>query len=299
VFNSFVVALDGSACSARALEVALALAHIEDSKVAVCSVAAPLPVFPASAPDVMGEEALAELRDQAQRVVDGAAAKLRAAGVAAEGSVLVGDPVVEIVDFATKRGAGAIIVGTHGRSGLKRLFLGSVAEGVLRASLLPVIIIREEAHIPSDGGAILVPVDGSEAATHALDIAANFAASLDETLVVAAVVDLAQAGVMSGGQPQLVAESIDALQTEAQDIVDDAVNRVADQAATSSRIAQGTPAQEIERLAAELHVSFIVMGSHGRSGLGRLLVGSVAEGVVRAAPVPVMVVPSPGAHARS
>jgi nucleotide-binding universal stress UspA family protein len=297
MFDNFVVALDGSACSARALDVALALARIEGSKLTVCSVAAPLPVYPASAPDVMAEEALAEVRDQAQRIVDDAGARARAAGITVEGSVLIGDPSVEITDFAVKSGAAGIVMGTHGRSGLKRLFLGSVADGVLRASKLPVITVREESRVEGDGGAILVPVDGSECATHALDIATAFAASLDEALVVAAVVDLAQAGVMSGGQPQLVAGCIEVLQEEAKDIVDDAVKRVAGRVATSSRISQGTPAEEIEQLATELQVRFIVMGSRGRSGLSRLLMGSVAEGVVRAAPVPVMVVPSPGSHA--
>jgi nucleotide-binding universal stress UspA family protein len=296
MFNSFVVALDGSACSARALDAALALARIEDSKLAVCSVAVPLPVYPASTADGAAEEALAEIRDRAQRIVDGANAKARAAGISAEGCVLSGDPISEIVGFATKRGADAIVMGTHGRSGLKRLLLGSVAEGVLRASSLPIVTVREEARVASDGGAVLVPVDGSECATHALDVATAFAASLDEALVVAAVVDLAQAGVISGGQPQLVASSLEALQAEARDVVDDAVARAGERVAISSQTAQGAPAEEIEKIATRLRTSFIVIGTHGRSGLSRLLLGSVAEGVVRAGPVPVMVVPSPRSH---
>ncbi|MFY9718145.1 MAG: universal stress protein [Candidatus Cybelea sp.] len=290
MFNNFVVALDGSAGSGRALDVALRLARIEGSKLAVCSVAAPLPIYPASAPDVIAEAALAELRDQAQRIVDDAQSKVRAAGVTADGSVLIGDPIYEIVTFAAKRAADAIVMGTHGRSGIKRLFLGSVAEGVLRSSALPIVTVRDEARIATNGGAILVPVDGSECATHALDVAAAFAASLDAPLVVAHVVDLTQAAVMSGGQPQLVPESIEVLRSEAKAIVDEAVSHVADRVATSSRTPEGAPVEEIERLAAELPASFIAIGSHGRGGLTRLLMGSVAEGVVRAGSVPVMVV---------
>lgn len=289
MFDNFVVALDGSACSAHALDVALSLARIENSRLAFCSVAAPLPIYPASAPDVMAEEALAELRDQAQRIVDDADAKARIAGIAGEGSVAIGDPIVEIVDFAARRRADAIVMGTHGRSGVKRLFLGSVAEGVLRSSKLPVVTVREEASIAS--GPILVPLDGSSCATRALDLAAAFAASLAEPLVVAHVVDLAQAGVMSGGQPQLVPESLELLHSEAKVIVDDGLRRVAQRVPASSCVLEGAPVGEIERLAAQLPASYIVIGSHGRSGLSRLLMGSVAEGVVRAATVPVMVVP--------
>jgi nucleotide-binding universal stress UspA family protein len=296
MFNNFVVALDGSAGSGRALDVALRLARIEGSKLAVCSVAAPLPIYPTSAPDVIAEAALAELRDQAQRIVDDAASKARAAGITAEGSVLIGDPIYEIVAFATKRAADAIVMGTHGRSGIQRLFLGSVAEGVLRSSALPIVTVRDEARIAINGGAILVPVDGSECATHALDVAAAFAASVEAPLVVAHVIDLTQAAVMSGGQPQLVPESIEVLRSEAKAIVDDAVRHVAARVATSSRTPDGAPVQEIERLAAELPASFIAIGSHGRGALTRLLMGSVAEGVVRAGSVPVMVVPSPRSH---
>lgn len=289
MFDNFVVALDGSACSAHALDVALSLARIEGSRLAFCSVAAPLPIYPASAPDVMAEEALAELRDQAQRIVDDADAKARIAGIAGEGSVAIGDPIVEIVDFAARRRADAIVMGTHGRSGVKRLFLGSVAEGVLRSSKLPVVTVREEASIAR--GPILVPLDGSSCATRALDLAAAFAAGLAEPVVVAHVVDLAQAGVMSGGQPQLVPESLELLHSEAKVIVDDGLRRVAQRVPASSCVLEGAPVGEIERLAAQLPAGYIVIGSHGRSGLSRLLMGSVAEGVVRAATVPVMVVP--------
>jgi nucleotide-binding universal stress UspA family protein len=59
----------------------------------------------------------------------------------------VGDPVYEIIGYAQKQRADAIVMGTHGRSGLKRLFMGSVAEGVLRCSPVPVLTVREEAKL--------------------------------------------------------------------------------------------------------------------------------------------------------
>lgn len=145
MFKHLVVALDGSPCASRAFELALALAKREGGDVAICSVAEPLAIFPA--PNLMAEQALAQVRKHAQEVVDSAGAAARAAGVTATVEVLVGDPAYEIRACARKHGADAIVVGTHGRSGLRRFLVGSVAEGLLRTSSLPVLTVREGARI--------------------------------------------------------------------------------------------------------------------------------------------------------
>jgi nucleotide-binding universal stress UspA family protein len=138
---------------------------------------------------------------------------------------------------------------------------------------------------------ILVPVDGSDCSLRALDVATNFAATLGGELVVCHVVELAKAATLSGGQAELVAGCIEELQRAGTAIVDEAIERVGSRVRVSSRTVEGTSVDEIERLAAEIKPSFIVIGSHGRTGLNRAVMGSVAEGVVRRAPVPVMVVP--------
>lgn len=138
---------------------------------------------------------------------------------------------------------------------------------------------------------ILVPVDGSECSLRALDLAAALGAKLGTSIVVCHVLDIGRAAAMSGGEPQLVAGCLEALKSEGKEIVDEAVKRVAAGIEVSSRTPEGAPVEEIERLAGELVPSFIAIGSHGRTGLDRLMMGSVAEGVVRHAPVPVMVVP--------
>jgi nucleotide-binding universal stress UspA family protein len=143
---------------------------------------------------------------------------------------------------------------------------------------------------------VLVPVDGSDCSQRALDAAVDFAAPLGTELVVCHVIDLSRAAVMSGGEPQLVAGCLEELRSEGTQILDDAVKCIGGRVKVSTRALEGAPVEEIERAAAETSPSFIVIGSHGRSGLSRLVMGSVAEGVVRAAPVPVMVVPC-GRHA--
>jgi nucleotide-binding universal stress UspA family protein len=138
---------------------------------------------------------------------------------------------------------------------------------------------------------ILVPVDGSDSSWRALDVAANFAQRVGTELVVCHVVELAKAATLSGGQAELVAGCIEELEDEGKTIVAEAIERVRGRVRVSSRIVTGASVDEIERIATEIKPSFIVIGTHGRTGLNRLVMGSVAEGVVRGAPVPVMVVP--------
>ena len=138
---------------------------------------------------------------------------------------------------------------------------------------------------------VLVPLDGSETSDRALDAAADFAARIGAEIVACHVVDLARAAAMSGGEAQLVAGCLEALHDEGRSILKDAERRVAGRVQVTTRVVDGTPVEAIEKLAEEISAAYIVLGSHGRSGLTRLVLGSVAEGVVRAARIPVMVVP--------
>jgi|GEM_PF-6692730 len=106
---------------------------------------------------------------------------------------------------------------------------------------------------------ILVPVDGSECSLSALDVAADLGTKLGTTIVVCHVLDIGRAAAMSGGAPQLVAGCLEALESEGKEIVDEAFKRVTGRIATAQ--------------------------------LARLMMGSVAEGAVRHASVPVIVVP--------
>lgn len=294
MFENLLVAVNGSPCADRALELAVMLAKAEGSKLVICSVANPSALY--GQPPAVVELALEQIRDDARHAVNQALGKARAAGVTAEGCLLDGGPAYEIVLYAGKIHADAIVIGTHGRSGLKRLFMGSVAEGVLRAAAMPVFTVRESQHMPFTPESvamkahILVPIDGSENALRALEVARDFAASLDAQLIVCHVVDLSKAAALSGGEAQLVRGCLEELQSEGEAILAAALEHVS--GPVSSRIAEGAPVNEIDRLAAQIGPGFVVIGSHGRTGLSRAVMGSVAEGVVRGAPIPVLVVPS-------
>jgi nucleotide-binding universal stress UspA family protein len=144
---------------------------------------------------------------------------------------------------------------------------------------------------------IVVPVDGSEYSARALDLAIDLARPLDAELVILHVVDLARVAMMSGGAAELIPGCLQELQAEGRRVVGEALARAGPGARVSSRIVDGSPVEQIERIASELMPSFIVIGTHGRSGFNRAVMGSVAEGVARGAPVPVIVVP-PERHPR-
>jgi nucleotide-binding universal stress UspA family protein len=146
MFGTIVVGYDGSECARRALDVAEALARPESSKIALCSVVDPLPKVGGLSPSAAGA-ALTAAEDEARRFVEDGSARLDAAGISHEAHVLLGDPVREILRYAVEAKADAIVVGSHGRTGLRRLLVGSVAEGVLRSASVPVVIVRESALI--------------------------------------------------------------------------------------------------------------------------------------------------------
>jgi nucleotide-binding universal stress UspA family protein len=144
---------------------------------------------------------------------------------------------------------------------------------------------------------ILVPVDGSETSLHALDGAVDFALGTRAEIVLCHVVNLAEVAILSGGEAQLLPGCLEELQSQGKAILDEAAARVAGRVPVTTRSADGEPVEEIERFAAEIQPEFIVIGSHGRSGIGRAVLGSVAEGVMRIAPVPVIVIPAKRANA--
>ncbi|HEY9085863.1 MAG TPA: universal stress protein [Candidatus Tyrphobacter sp.] len=142
MFKKILVALDGSACAQSAFTVAESLAKAESAKLVLCTVVDPIEVAGEHAPAVPTDAALAQARAAAEKTLAETAGQARAAGIETETAALSGEPAYEIDRYARDIGADAVVMGTHGRSGLKRLFMGSVAEAVLRAAPCPVIVVH-------------------------------------------------------------------------------------------------------------------------------------------------------------
>ena len=145
MFKSVIVPLDGSECAQKAFAVAVDLAKQHGADVAICSIVDPVMVVGSAPPSPAMDVVLTDMQNEARRNVEDAVERARQAGVAARGEVITGLAFERILDFAKRNAADVIVMGTHGRQGLPRFFMGSVAEMVLRKSTCPVLIVREGA----------------------------------------------------------------------------------------------------------------------------------------------------------
>ena len=144
MFKNIVVALNDSACAMQAFELGLTLAQREGASVTVCTVVDPKSAIWSSTTSA-AERALAQAEEGAHRIVADAVAQARAAGLVVEGKVRAGNPAEQIVAYAIEASADAIVMGTHGWSGIKNFVMGSVAESVLRSAPCPVVVVRDQA----------------------------------------------------------------------------------------------------------------------------------------------------------
>jgi nucleotide-binding universal stress UspA family protein len=201
-----------------------------------------------------------------------------------------GKPYAEIVRRAETYGADFIVVGTHGRAGLARVVLGSVAERVARHAHCSVLVARP-AHRT---GVVLAATDLSDPSLPAIAAGAAAAERSGAQLVVVSVLDWAMPGAAAATgmvsalpalpTPELTREIRDALRST----LEHAMTRV--EATGEARVLEGSPASAIVDCAEELGAELVVVGTHGRTGLTRLALGSVAERVIRAAGCSVLAV---------
>lgn len=143
MFKKIVVALDGSDAAHEALNVALRLASTEDAEIGLCSVVDPIVVAGSSPPSPAMDVAIREMEVDARRLVSDAIERAGREGIRATGQTRSGVPAYEVLRYAERVGADLIVMGTHGRRGFQRFFMGSVAEIVLRESPVPVLIVRQ------------------------------------------------------------------------------------------------------------------------------------------------------------
>jgi nucleotide-binding universal stress UspA family protein len=180
-----------------------------------------------------------------------------------------------------------VVMGTHGRTGFRRVLLGSVAEKVVRLAPCSVLVVRGRADAPVRRH-VLCPVDLSEGSKRAAELAAELAAAAGARLTLLHVLQLPAAHGPELSLPNYL-EDIEGAATR---LLDEWAGtlRVRSKVTVATCTAIGSPASEIlTMLDTEPSVDLVVVGSHGRKGLGRLLLGSVAEQVVRHAPCPVLV----------
>ena len=203
-----------------------------------------------------------------------------------------GTPAREITREAERVPTDLLLLGTHGRSGFERLFLGSVTEKVLRSTRVPILTIPPPVRQPGSPQykTILCPLEFSAASTRALEYGLALAKSADARLILLHVIEnvLGDSGAEALGHLS-VNEYYRHLDREALTQLKAAVPDAARVwARPEERVVRGRASVEILKIVVNEGVELVVMGVHGQTALDRLLFGSTTHRVIREAGCPVL-----------
>lgn len=303
MFNRIIVPLDGSALGQAALPLALALADATHDALDLVQIAPPL--------HAMWDYYLrydtaldADRQDRAREAVDSLAARLRTPSRQIEAHVLGGDPAEEIVGYAAWTGPGLIALSTHGHGGIAHWAFGSVARKVLTAATVPTLIVRPRhpPEVPERATSIrtiLVPLDGSHRAAVALPLVQELAHVLGAHVLLARVVPPATPAftAMADGTPLPHA---DAAQAHERTAAETYLQRISDGLKfggipTDSVMPSGNVAAALLSLLQDEAYDLVVMTTHGRTGVTRWALGSIAERLVEASHTPILMLRSDAA----
>lgn len=290
--DSILVPTDGSDGAMAAARRAIDLADRAGAALHVVSVVE-VPAGESGQPDETDRADRGELLDaDADRAIESVA--ITAQEHLSESVVTAvesGTPFRRITEYADEHDVDMIVMGTHGRTGLERFLLGSVAEKTLRTSPVPVCTVSPAAGEIEIGATsydtVLLPTDGSEGAERAMDWGIAIADLYDGTVHTVYSVDTSR--FTSTGSVASLHEQLERTGRRALESVRD--RAVAADVNVVANLGTGPAARMILDYADEHDVDLIAMGTHGRSGAERYLVGSVTETVVRHADVPVCSVP--------
>ncbi len=279
-YRKILVAVDGSETSTYALRESFNLAVDEKSWITVVSVVP----YNQGDLDMTGVgDLIAAMRKPAEDALT-SAKKIAEEERALIKTVLEeGETYERILDLADAENCDLIVMGRRGLRRFERALVGSVTARVIGYSQRDVLVVPLDTTI--GWKKVLVATDGSKHSAVAVDHAINFAKSYGGELKILSVVDMP--AELYGEAPQLVEDLV----KKAADYTAKAAQRAAAAGVKAEVFVRETEAyQAIVDLASEQKVQTIVLGSHGRTGLRRLLMGSVTEKVIGHAPCPVLVV---------
>jgi nucleotide-binding universal stress UspA family protein len=230
--------------------------------------------------------------DQARRIaamkLDEWVKRAEASGLRSAGGCVEGSPAKAVADRAAALDADLIVVGSHGYTGMRHALLGSVAEHIVREAPCSVLVIRNTGEL-GDGRAVVVGDDLSPSAAAARGVASSFASALAQPIRVVHALD---AGVpyLSVLEVLVPKDLMSEAYSDARDRLDAIARDSPDIDVAQTGISSERPATALCDAAREYEASLIVVGTHGRRGAERFLLGSVAERVLRHAPCSVLVV---------
>jgi len=298
--TTILLATDGSTEAEAAGRTATTLSERLGSELRVVLVE-PLPgphVWPASTlynPKIYKHGSLNELRELAEGRARGRLTneveKLAGTGTRiAEAYARAGRPDAEIVAVAEEIGAGLVVVGSRGLGPLKRALLGRVSGSVVRHAPASVLVVRDGGHLP---GTVLLALDGSEESEAATRAAVEISNSTGSELhLVFALPTVPGPPYVHPHMSESWVDILESLKHSSRKFVDGEAERIEGEGGRvkDAHLRFGEPDAEIVRLGEELEAALVVVGGRGLGAVGRALMGSVSDSVVRHAHCPVLVV---------
>ena len=306
--NRILVPLDGSPLAEQVLPQVRVLAPLLGANVHLVHVVRPAgnevalsrggERTTASAPAVAWREQIhqtyAAVCEHAAQYLTIQATSLQEASIAVTTEVRFGRPANLILETAAMRDASLIAMATHGRSGMQRWALGSVTDEVAQSATIPVFIARgdnRQLGLSHSLRRILVPLDGSTLAHSAMPFAVKLAKCSGAEIILLTVQVLAmQEYTPEGHNPVAMRER---LMLELYNVADAFGQQ---QVVITPIVVDGFPADAIVDEARYRDVDLIVMATHGRDGVRRWALGSVADKVLHAASVPLVLVRADKEH---
>ena len=291
MLRRIIVPLDGSAFAETAIPAAAGLArglrgHLELVMVHSPALSGPSPTA------ALTQDARIRAYEEAY-VIQKARSSADAADGPVASSVLDGPVAATLIDHIRARKADLVVMTTHGRAGLSRFFLGSVADRLVREVHCPILLLPPESpQVPEPGAAarILIPLDGSALAASVLGRAVSVLPP-DATLELVRVAILPAIPLppeaASGIPSELLDEELSIAAHYLEDVA--ATLRAKGRVVHTRVLSHWSPAAAIADYAEERHCDLIALATRGESGLQRALLGSVADKVIRSARLPVLV----------
>ncbi|MBI3856551.1 MAG: universal stress protein [Planctomycetes bacterium] len=281
MIERIVVPLDGSLTAEAILPQVRRVLYRNDSEIILVRAVVPPPVEQSA---MIAEAELGAAREY----LVGQLERLEKSGVRVKQVARIGSPVGVILDVVEEQKATLIALATHGSTGLKRLLFGSVAEGVLRKSPVPVLLLRPfwSYELAPTGRPeqrplrnILLPVDGSDIALQGLSGLVEVADLFESRIVLLRVLEDKKKKPVTSDDKAEAAKQLGAI---AKSIEKKGVE-------TLSLVEKGDPVKQILDAVRFHEIDLVAMTTHGRSGLSRAVTGSVTEEVLRKATVPLLV----------
>jgi nucleotide-binding universal stress UspA family protein len=295
LFSRILAAVDGSEPAKVAVAVAARLAREHGGKLVLsyCANWRPLIAqFESTGSIIDPTPTIDAMKERGAKLLAEAAQIAQRFGVDARCRATQGEPASHILSLARETGSRLIVMGTHDGAGIQRLLIGSTTNAVLRRSTIPVLTVRPGIRIAAETRRcferVLVATDDSESSAVAIDTALALPPDDRRELLFCSVADVDRVSAASDFEEPLLGSRLAA---QAQTIVDRALDKArARGIVAEGRVLEGRPGTALIAAAEREYFDLIVLGTHGRRGIDRILLGSVAERVIRTALLPVMIV---------